>query len=91
MIMVLTFNTIIPLLTLSFYLAINWNAVKYKYFILAPLIAGTFLWFAGQLVHMSWLVWLGFAMFMLAVITDSSIRFKKSLKKQYDKKNFPLS
>lgn len=77
-----TFNKLIPLLTFLFFIVLNRNLIKNRFIILTPTILGTLLWFIGEFTYTnddSWLIKLGFSIFMFGVILASVISFKKAL------------
>ena len=77
-----TFNTLIPLLTFSVFVILNRNLIKNRFSILMPTILGTLLWFIGHFTYTnddSWLIKLGFSIFMFGVIVASVISLRKAL------------
>lgn len=76
------FTVLIPVLTLGFYLIINWKTVKNKPPILIPLLIGGLLWFIGLLGiadNNAIFIWSGFSIFILGLILHSYLAFREAL------------
>lgn len=75
-------KALIPILAFLVYIILNWNVVKNRFIILILTASGALLWTSGYLFNSdnnSWLIGLGFAVFILGVVVDSVRRFKNEL------------